>query len=192
MTPLSCDAFLRQMSDRWRLNQAVQWFNIPEFMPTSTNDAALKFICTFGGQDKAIFEFGTWIGRSTLGFAQNFGCVATIDLAKASDIQYSYKNYRPGQLVEGWSHVERIQANSLEYDFTRFKGKFDIVFVDGNHTTVGAMKDIETARFISKDSAIIFVDDYNNPAMGVTDAVHRSYFSQKYWLEDIKQVVLLR
>jgi predicted O-methyltransferase YrrM len=192
MTTTVSDEFLRRMSCSWRINQAVRWNNVPDFQPTSTANESLKFMCRFGGYNRALFEFGTWIGRSTLGFAQNFGRVVTIDFAPASDIKYNYKGHRSGELVEGWSNVERIQADSLEYDFTHFKGSFDVVYVDGNHTAVGAAKDLETSKFILRNGGLIFVDDYNNPTMGVTDAVNQADFSQKFWLEDIRQVVLLR
>jgi predicted O-methyltransferase YrrM len=173
----------------------VTWDNIPEIEASSTEDDTLKFICTYGGSDKKIFEFGTWVGRSALGFSQNFQHVTTIDYVGNSDIAYAYrfqnKECRSGELVRDAKNVTVIEADSLSYDFTSYKEQYDVVFVDGNHSYDGCTKDLNSAMFISKPKSVIFVHDYKNSTMGVRRSVDDFDHPVKYYFADIDLIAIV-
>lgn len=174
---------------------SVIWENVPLFQPTSTNDPALQFISKFGGKDKTLFEFGTWVGRSALGFSQNFGKVVTMDFIASSDINYSY-NFEgvpmvSGELVKNCENVVCIQEDSMKYDFSHFLQTFDVVYVDGNHSYNGCMSDLHNAMLIAKKTnSHIFVDDYANDDMGVRQAVSDFSHPDKIFFADLGIVLL--
>lgn len=170
--------------------QPVKWENVPAFIPSSTQDETLQFICKFGGPEKTIFEFGTFVGRSALGFSQNFKQVVSIDCQYGSDV--NYLDYDSGVLARDVPNVELIQADSRFYDYTRFTGCFDVVFVDGNHSIPGATIDMHTAIRIAKPNGIIFVDDATNDMFGVPEAIRRFPFKPKYTFEDLGMAVFLK
>jgi len=173
----------------------INWNNVPEFQPTSTLDEPLHFICRSGSPAMHLFEFGTWVGRSALGFSQNYEQVVTMDYIQNSDIAYSYnfKNIQcsPGELVKNTSNVKVILHDSLTYDFSNFKNLFDIVYVDGNHSEEGCTSDLKNAMLISKPKSVIFVDDYSNTGMGVYRAVDKFEHPLKYYIADLNLVMLI-
>lgn len=173
----------------------VSWVDIPDFQPTSTQDLSLKTICSYGGADKHLFEFGTWVGRSALAFSQNYNTVTTMDYIQGSDINYKYnfagEECAPGELALKKSNVTLIQENSLNYNFDNFENKFDVVYVDGNHSEEGCYSDLHNSMLISKPRSIIFIDDYANKTMGVYRAVDKFDHPNKFYAEDINLVILV-
>lgn len=151
-------------------NYEEQYKDIPAFIPTSTSDDNLRLINKYSQGYKTIFEIGTWIGRSALGFSQNFKKVKTIDYIEGSDIHYSYNGYKSGELCMHLENVEYLHQDSTKY--SNFLEKFDCVYVDGNHTYEGCKHDIELSRKLCNNGGLIFIDDYYNPSFGVSNAVN--------------------
>ena len=180
--------FLNQNS----ICREIKWENIPPFIPTSTMDEILKFICMFGGVSKTIFEFGTWIGRSTKGFSQNFKEVVSIDFIESSDINYGYLGFASGELAKGIDNVTLVNYDSMHYDYSNYINKFDVIYVDGNHSYEGATSDITNSFKLLKDSGFIFIDDFINPTFGVASAVNNYNFTKKYFIEDISLVCFVK
>ena len=168
---------------------------MPQIEPSSAEDDTLQFICTWGGDDKTLFEFGTWVGRSALGFSQNFQSVTTIDYRLNSDLEYPYrfqdKECRPGELIRNIKNVTLIEEDSQKYDFTPLKEKFDVVFVDGNHSFKGCTTDLHNAMLIAKPKSIIFVHDYKNRTMEVRQAVDSFQHPNKYYFADIDLITIV-
>jgi predicted O-methyltransferase YrrM len=179
-----------------RTNPLVDWDNIPPFVPTSTEDRVLQFICMYGGKSRKIFEFGTWIGRSALGFSKNFEHVMTMDYIDGSDINYAYSHnnavYKSGELILNVPNVTFINENSLSYNFDSLIDTFDVVFVDGNHSFNGCMEDMRNAmKICKKNNSIIFIHDYSNSGMGVKAAVDNFNHPNKCYITDVDLVALI-
>jgi len=177
--------------EKFRPTNAVKWENIVPFIPMSTADVVLQFICAFGGPDKTIFEFGTWIGRSALGFSQNYKQVMTIDYAGPHDIGHIYGDYSSGHFVKDVPNVVAVNTNSLTFNFTELENMFDVVYVDGDHTLEGARSDLQNALRLVKQNGYIFVDDYANHTMGVNQAVAELDFENTYEITDFNIAVLV-
>lgn len=167
----------------------VIWTDVPLFQPTSTPDKALHFIASFGGENRKLFEFGTWVGRSALGFSQNFSEVVTIDYIQSSDINYSYqfndRMMRSGELVKDRPNVICLNEDSMVFPFSKYEKTFDVVYVDGNHSKAGCLSDLNSAMRIAKKDSYIFVDDYPNETMGVRSAVDEFQHDNKFFFPDI-------
>jgi hypothetical protein len=60
-------------------------------------------------------------------------------------------------------NVTHLEGNSLDFDFSPYAGKFDLVFVDGDHHYESVKKDTENAfRLLKDDSAMIVWHDYGH------------------------------
>lgn len=170
----------------------VVWDNIPPFVNGSTSNDKLQFICAFGGDGRTLFEFGTFIGRSALGFSQNYSKVVTIDCGpENTDIIYSYPT-NVGALVTDIKNVTCLTGDSRKVDLSIFYGLFDVVYVDGNHTTEGAIKDIDTALKLTNEQGIVFVDDVMNDMLGVDKAVEHFENEAPYLIEDLRLVMFVK
>lgn len=161
---------------------------VPDFIPTSTQDDNLRLINRFSEGRKSIFEIGTWIGRSAMGFAQNFSKVKTIDYLPGSDVAYGYNGFESGQLCKNLDNVEYLFQDSRSY--SDFSEQFDCIYVDGNHTYEGCKQDIELARKLCVDGGLIFIDDYYNPRFGVNRAVNE-LSDTVYCVEDTTVVFIV-
>lgn len=170
--------------------QEVTWDNIPPFVDGSTPDKVLQFICKFGSKQSTLFEFGTFIGRSTKVFSQNFESVASIDFRENSDIPYDYQE--SGKFVKSIENVELIYADSLTFNFLPFAEEFDVVYVDGNHSEIGATSDFNNAVAICKKGGVIFIDDATNKTMGVFPALKKFPAKDKYLIVDLNIGMLLK
>lgn len=156
-------------SEKYCNNYVEKYLNIPEFIPTSSPDEVLRLINKYSQGHKTILEIGTWIGRSALGFSQNFSRVVTLDFIQGSDIPYGYNGLEAGHYCKNLSNVEFLKINSKDF-YT--EEKFDCVYVDGNHSYEGFLSDMVLSKKICKAGGLIFIDDYYNPTMGVGRAAN--------------------
>lgn len=139
-------------------------------------------------QARRIFEFGTFLGNTTLHLALNSppdAKVGTLDLDEATCVKLGYP--RSNRAME-WGQVpERrkilpIRGDSRTWEPDSFwRGRTNLIFIDGDHTREGVARDTRHACLmldLSKKAAIVW-HDYSNPAWpGVTDSL--DLFSQSY------------
>ena len=126
-----------------------------------------------------VFEFGTFLGSTTLNLALNVpadGQVFTLDLDELSAQRLSqhpadapltktHLASRPdfdGSCVA--SRITRLRGNSIEFDFSRWAGSIDLVFVDGGHDLLTVTADTEAAfRLAAGDRpCCVLWHDYGN------------------------------
>lgn len=128
---------------------------------------------------KRIFEFGTFLGSTTLNLALNIpadGRIFTLDLDETSAKQL---NQHPADApltnihltahtdFEGSSVAARItqlRGNSVAFDFTPWVASIDLVFVDGGHDLKTVAADTEAAlRLVADDRpSCVLWHDYGN------------------------------
>lgn len=169
-------------------NYIEKYENIPGFIPTSTPDENLRLINKYSEGHKSILEIGTWIGRSALGFSQNFKRVVTLDYFEGSDINYSYLGLEPGHLCKGIHNVELIKIDSKKFTTEE---RFDCVYIDGNHSYDGFLADFLISKHHCKNNGIIFIDDYFNETMGVQKAVNDTIYDKLINVSDTTLVFVL-
>lgn len=185
---LTVGAFTRILKER--IQPVLPFRDLPPFEDGNSSEELLRFICQFGGSDKSLFEFGTFTGRSTLAFSQNFNRVVSIDCLSGSDIPYH--SYESGKYGKGVSNIDLIIADSRTYDFKSYHEQFDVVFVDGNHSYTGALLDIYAALGLTKPGGLIFIDDAENPLMGVKEAINVYGHEVKFILPEFHLGVLVK
>lgn len=128
---------------------------------------------------RGIFEIGTYDGRTTLNLAANApagSTVYTLDLppgsikmpkASAAGERFRGTPYQPS--------IEQLYGNSLSYDFSRYHGMIDLVFVDASHHYEHVANDTRKAlELIQGRQGIILWHDYGFEP-GVTRAVNELF-----------------
>ncbi|VAX35695.1 hypothetical protein MNBD_UNCLBAC01-502 [hydrothermal vent metagenome] len=137
-------------------------------------------------QPKTIFEIGTYNGFTTMHFAQNTPDetkIYTLDLppnfsltdTNETDLtKYSYDdllvvklsneniNNRAYHGTPAEKKITELFGSSLDYDFSPYHKKIDLIFIDGNHALKYVQSDTENAfKMLSPNGVIIWHDfDY--------------------------------
>lgn len=144
-------------------------------------------------QPHAIFEIGTFDGRTTLNMAAHLpqgGTVYTLDLppekmgrtklnVAVGDRKFIRKD-GSGARFDGTRWADRIRqlyGDSAAFDYSPYTGKMDLVFVDGSHSYDYVKRDTETAlNLIRPDAGIILWHDYGSRYWkGLTRALNELY-----------------
>lgn len=154
----------------------------------STDELLALATITAEIKPSAVFEFGTFDGRTTLHFAINSPPAAkifTLDIAADQIDLGPNAEFMDATLVgervkktQYSSKVTFITADSAKYDFSRFSNSIDLIFVDGDHSFDGVMRDSMHAYDMLRNDGIVIWHDYLLLA-DVTNALNslRSQFS---------------
>lgn len=147
---------------------------------TMLETSVLLACCRIVGAER-VFEFGTFLGATTLNLALNvprWGRVYSFDLGRDeaagvyqhhADAAITSTHFRhEGDLdfmgSSAEARIELLKGNSLTADFGELAGTFDLVFVDGGHDLATVTADTENALKLvnrAKPSAIVW-HDYAN------------------------------
>jgi Methyltransferase domain len=153
---------------------------LPDQNTPVTFDTVIKLALAKLVRPRTFFEFGTFLGVQTFNFATNFpDCqFFTLDLDEDS--------YKKASIVEAGRHMSEIQlarqrdlaflgtpcecrihclrGDSTAFDLSPYRGKMDMVYVDGGHDMRTIESDAGNAfRMLSTDHpAVIVWDDYGN------------------------------
>lgn len=138
-----------------------------------------------------MFEFGTYMGRTTLYLAHNNpqGQVHTLNLPPERDPRYAPFM---GVLFKGQEEEKRItqlHTDSREFDTTPYRQQFDFVFVDGDHSYELVKNDTQKAFELLKPGGIIMWHDYAPKSDGLVRFFRE--FTQERPLFRIRSTCLL-
>ena len=136
-------------------------------------------------QPKIIFEIGTYRGGTTLRLAANSEAeVYTLDLPPKKHKDYVVPQIldpeldvypdEPGIIFQNTSYEKRIHqlyGNTLNYDYSPFFEKVDLVFVDASHHYNYVLNDSLNAFKILKYDGVIIWHDYASYAPEVMKAL---------------------
>lgn len=109
-------------------------------------------------------EIGTWRGESIANVAQFAEECYSISLSKEDLIKrgFSEKMVKSMRLFsENLKNVVHTGADSITFDFESLNKKFDIIFIDGDHSEDAIMSDTRNAFKLLKDeNSVIIWHDY--------------------------------
>ena len=110
------------------------------------------------------FEIGTWRGESVANMAAIAQHCVTFNLPKEDIVRLTgnqkYADLH-GYFSKMLANVEQLYGDSQTFDFGQHYGKYDMVFIDGDHHYESVKKDTETAfRLLKSDRSIIVWHDY--------------------------------
>ena len=150
----------------------------PNLLETAIKISLLKYV-----KPAKYFEFGTFLGVTTLNMAMNMheggGRIITLDLDKSTfqqadiatpDIPIAERHIRNitklafiGTPYE--KQITCLYGDSNVYDLSRFYGKIEMVYIDGGHDLKTLHSDTENAlRMLPEHgTSCIIWHDYQNP-----------------------------
>lgn len=150
---------------------------------TALDYALLKGVCEqcaneYGeGADVDYLEIGTWRGESIIN-VMNLDCVRsaysiTLDESKYTDerTKRSINFFINAQRDKYKDKFRQIFADSMSFDFDSLGKKFDVIFIDGDHSYDAILSDSRNALKLlkNKNSVIVWQDYTNNAESGASE-----------------------
>lgn len=173
------------------LASEVHFIGASDAVPTGTSDREAWILAALARGAHAMFEFGTATGRTTYLWARNSpdgARVTTITLppeghshyiAAAGDSEASTRTALEESFFSRFlynetdveSKVVQLYGDSKGIDVTPFRGKCDLIFIDGSHAYSYVKSDSEKSLEMLRDGGIILWHDYRGKHH-VTDGVY--------------------
>ena len=116
------------------------------------------------------FELGCWRGESLFNVAEVAKECTALSLSEEEMRQMGVSEDNISQnhfFTRDLKNLTTIGHNSLTYDFTRIKNRFDLLFIDGDHHYESVLSDTRNVLNLRKnENSIIVWHDYGfNPEM---------------------------
>jgi len=122
------------------------------------NGLARKF------KDCSYLEIGSWRGESLANVAGIAKECVSVSLSSEEMRSFGMTDNEiatSGFFTKGLANVIHVGHNSQTLDWTPYRGKFDLVFVDGDHSYEGVKIDTKNAfSLLRDDSSILVWHDY--------------------------------
>ena len=128
-------------------------------------DIALLNLLVKERKDCDYMEIGTWRGESISNVAAFAKSCTSVSLPDDEMEKGGWTEDARFQrfFSEGIPNVNHVQANSHTFDFSSLGKKFDVIFIDGDHSYKGVRIDTENAFKLLKDeNSVIVWHDYGN------------------------------
>lgn len=110
--------------------------------------------------DCAYLEIGTWRGESVANVARHAKKCVSLSLSETEirALGWSEDFIRTHRFFsDGLPNVQHLGHNSLTFDFSSLGEKFDLIFIDGDHTYEGVRSDTRNAFGLLKDDRSVIV-----------------------------------
>ena len=152
---------------------------------------------------REIFEIGTHNGATAWTIARNVpgAVVHTLDIPIDAEPALSFSDTdrasrTPGgarayDMLSGPAEVVQHVGDSARFDFGDFRGRCDLVYIDGAHTPDYVRSDTRNALSILSDRGAIVWDDYWRRVGGVREVLDASDLPL-YRVQDTRLVLYLR
>jgi predicted O-methyltransferase YrrM len=173
------------------------------------NQVDMLYVCAIARHRRArrVFEFGTYLGRTTyhLALGEHVERVYTLDLDPAGSYPMGLKIGRAVRAVherdlQGYFYREtpvadrivQLHGDSRTFDYAPYAGQMDLVFVDGGHTYEMVANDTKHALTVLKPGGIVIWHDFAPKGRDVA-ALAREFARERslFWIEDTSLLVLI-
>lgn len=134
---------------------------------------------------RRVFEFGTFLGATSIGVARLCPSltVTTLDVPQELELDFGQleegsgiaisdphlftRGSKRGSLIvgPGSERVTQLREDSANFDPSPFAGSFDLVYIDASHTYSAVRSDSEKAFVMLKAHGAILWDDYSYPGV---------------------------
>ncbi len=147
-------------------------------------------------------EIGTSRGESTLNVSQHVKKCITIDLPREDKEKMKMSKSvidQSGMLIQGKNNVEQILVDTKEFNFSSLNDKFDLIFIDGDHSWKGIVNDTKKVMksAIHPKSIIVWHDYGNSPETiryevlhAILSSVPKEHHHRIYHIKNTKSAVL--
>ncbi len=132
-------------------------------------------------QARTIFEIGTHVGRTTLNLALN-SCkdarLYTLDFPRETQQKYGYSAGSLFARSPLKKKITQCYGETMEFDFSKYFGTADFIFIDASHSYEHALSDSRNAlKLLRKGRGTIVWHDYGWE--GVAPALNKLYREEK-------------
>jgi predicted O-methyltransferase YrrM len=157
------------------------------------NKVDMLYVCAVAEHigAKRIFEFGTYRGRTTYHLARIAKDVRVTTLNLSPEADPVYGPYI-GKFFKGRPEAEQITQvfqDSRAFDAAPYRGEFDLVFVDGDHSYELVKNDTLKAFELVRKGGVILWHDYSPKSDGLVKFFQE--FTQERPLFRIKRTCVL-
>lgn len=132
-------------------------------------------------QARIIFEFGTYVGRTTLNFALNSGKASriyTLDFPSEKQIGHGYSAGSLFARTRLKEKITQLYGESSSFDFSKYFSTADFIFIDASHTYEHALSDsLNALKLLRGGRGTIVWHDYG--WQGVAPVLHKLYRDDK-------------
>ncbi|MBN2709413.1 MAG: class I SAM-dependent methyltransferase [Calditrichaceae bacterium] len=137
-------------------------------------------------------EIGSWRGESVANISENTSQCTTINLPKDEMVKKNFKQEYiniHGFFSKNIDNVIEVYHNSRTFDFSTLKNKFDLIFIDGDHSYEGVLNDTKKTFNLRKNKkSIIAWHDYGyttervrySTLKAILDGIPKSYHQNLY------------
>lgn len=131
-----------------------------------------------------VFEIGTYNGLTAWCFARNMpdAIVHTLDLPADAEPALDWDatdrsnrlrlHKRAYEVLPHFGTVIQLMGDSALFDFSPWRGRCDLVYIDGAHTEEYVRSDTRNALDILSERGVIVWDDYGRRIEGVKSVLH--------------------
>jgi hypothetical protein len=147
-------------------------------------------------------EIGSWRGESIRNILELDNCKRAVSLTLDS-FKYYYVNksiYESSNVFLNYDdhRLKQVYADSTNFDFSAL-GKFDLVFIDGDHSYDAILSDTKNAlNLLRDDSSVIVWHDYsydndhsvrNTTLNAIKDSIPNNYHKYLYYVENTMSAI---
>ena len=130
----------------------------------------LQLLVTIAGRKEvnSYIEIGTWRGESVYNVAKEIEDCTTINLSEKEMKEMGWdKKYieQHGILSKNNSKILHLDGNTKNFDFASLEKKYDLVFIDGDHTYEMVLNDTKKVfqHLLHENSIVVWHDYAYNP-----------------------------
>ncbi len=168
-----------------------------------TDIALLKALCKKFDACK-YFEIGTWRGESIMNVAEVADKCYTLDLPETELLQKGIDEKEialHGFFSKEKKNITHLNKNTLAYDFSDIREKFDLIFIDGDHHYEYVKNDTEKVfKHLIHDKTIVVWHDYaHSPETiryevlaGIADGIPRDFRNNLYHVSNTLCAIFIR
>jgi hypothetical protein len=176
------------------LNETIKDYTYLDGTSRVTDIIVLKALAS-KFTDCMYLEIGSFRGESLVNVSEVAKECVSISLSDAEMKAFGLEDHIKLQrfFSRDLKNVLHIHHNSLTYDFSQLNKKFDLIFIDGDHSYGAVKKDTENAFKLLKDSnSIIVWHDYGrsynvenwNTIAAMIDGTPEEYRSKIYHISN--------
>lgn len=164
----------------------------------------LALLKTLAKGKKSYFEIGTWRGESVWNVAKIIDDCTTLNLSKEEIISKNFgRKYAElhGILSKKNPKILHLEGNTLSFDFKNLNKKYDLIFIDGDHTTEMVKNDTEKvfANLVHENTVVVWHDYAFNPEKvryevfsGILDGTPKEFHQNLYHVANTMCAVFIR
>ncbi len=144
------------------LNETLENFTFLDGTSQTIDIAFLKALCR--QFDKCEYlEIGSWRGESLFNISPVIHSGVSVSFS-SDEVMKRFNNKPMADSIKFFSNtlpnIKHVEADSLTFDFNSLNQKFDVIFVDGDHTYEGVKSDTSNAfKLLKNESSVIVFHD---------------------------------